>query len=403
MILGGGIGGLYSAYTLLKENPLEKIVLIEKGSRWGGRIYTDNELRVERGGARFSKTHQRLWSLLEEFDLVKDTQELTNEVSYAEGSILSFKYSLIKLLVASSLDVYHDLKSMTLEEYAYKILSKEEVEGLKNAFGYYAELVTMNAKDAIHLILTLNQTFYVLKHGLSQVIQELVKRISLYPHCTMKINEEVLKISKTPEGYKIKTNVATYTTPWCICTLDIETVKRFSLGIRTHGLFNGPLCRIFCTFDEPWYTSLPKYTSKSPLRIIIPHEKCIQISYSDFTYARFWKEVELTYGTEGVNRALVFFIKEALGLDIPMPTTTQVCFWEYGVAYWTPKTDSEKETKYYEEPLKNFYLCSDAYSSRNQQWMEGSLEMSEKACQKIIAKQLPSFRTPFTRSTPFTS
>lgn len=390
MILGGGIGGLYSAYTLLKKNPLEHIVLIEKSGRWGGRIYTDNQWMVERGGARFSEKHERLWNLLEEFDLVKDIVPLTNDFSYAEGSTVHLKYSIIKILAVSSLDVYHDLKSMTLEEYASKILSKEDVDMLKNSFGYYAEFVKMNAHDALQLVLNLNQQFYVLKHGLSQVIQELVKRISLYPNCTMKINEEVVKIHKTQEGYKIKTNVTTYTTPWCICTLDVDTLKRFSLGIRTKGLSNGPLCRIFCTFKEPWYRDLPKYTTKTPLRIIIPHDKCIQISYSDFTYARFWKEVELAYGKDGVNRALVFFIKEALGLDIPTPTTTQVCYWEYGVAYWTPKADSEKETVYYEEPLKNFYLCSDAYSSGNQQWMEGSLEMSEKACQKILKSNHPS-------------
>ncbi len=387
MILGGGIGGLYSAYTLLKKNPLERIVLIEKSGRWGGRIYTDNQLQVERGGARFSDKHERLWNLLKEFDLVKDVVPITNDFSYAEGSTVHLKYSIVKILAASSLDIYHDLKSMTLEEYASKLLSKEDVETLKNSFGYYAEFVKMNARDAIQLILNLNQPFYVLQHGLSQVIQELVKRISLYPNCTMKINEEVVNIRKTAEGYKIKTNVATYTTPWCICTLDVDTLKRFSLGIRTKGLSNGPLCRIFCTFKEPWYRDLPKFTTKTPLRIIIPHDRCIQISYSDFTYAQFWKEVELAYGIEGVNRALVFFIKQALGLDIPMPTTTHVCYWEYGVAYWTPKTDSETETKYYEEPLKNFYLCSDAYSSENQQWMEGSLEMSEKACQKIELKR----------------
>jgi len=386
MILGAGIAGLYSAYTLLKRNPSEKITILEKSGRCGGRIFTDNTLMVDRGGARFSDKHQRLWSLLEEFDLVKDTKALTNDFAYAEGSVIQFKYILIKLLAASTFDLYHDLHNMTLEQYALKILSKEEVHLLKGSFGYYAEFVTMNAKDAIHLIFALNQSFYVLEHGLSQVIQELVRRISLYPNCRIKLNEEVVRIKRTPEGYKVKTNAGTYAAPWCICTLDVETLKRFSLGIRTRGLINGPLCRIFCTFETPWYKELPKYTTQTPLRIIIPHDKCIQISYSDLIYATFWKEVETEYGIEGVNRALVFFIKQALGLDIPMPLTTQVCYWDYGVAYWTPKTDSEKETIYYEEPLKNFYLCSDAYSSENQQWMEGSLEMSQKACQKILSK-----------------
>jgi len=393
MILGGGIGGLYSAYTLLKNNPLEEIMVIEKNDYWGGRIYTDTKLKVERGGARFAKHHTRLWSLLKEFDLCHDIQEIPNEFEYAEGSSLRMKYILFKIIAASKIDMYHTLQDMTLEEYASTIVSKKEVEYLKNSFGYYAELVVMNAKDALQLVSNLNHTFYVLENGLTQVIQELVKRISLYPNCKLRLNEEVLKISEQGEGYKIKTNVTTYDTPWCICTLDSETINRFSLGIRTRGLVHGPLCRIFSTFKDPWYKELPKYSTKTPLRIIIPHEKCIQISYSDHQYARFWKEVETEYGIEGVNRALVFFIKEALGIDIPIPDTTHVCFWEYGVAYWTPKTDSKKESKYYEEPLKNFYLCSDAYSTNHQQWMEGSLEMSELACHKIIAMENVNIRS----------
>ena len=160
MILGGGIGGLYSAYTLLKNYPLQEIILIEKNDYWGGRIYTDTNLQVERGGARFAKHHTRLWSLLKEFDLCGDVQEIPNEFEYAEGSALRVKYILIKLLAASKLDLYHKLQDMTLEEYVSKIMSKEDVEYLKNSFGYYAELVVMNAKDALRLISNLNQQFY---------------------------------------------------------------------------------------------------------------------------------------------------------------------------------------------------------------------------------------------------
>ena len=58
----------------------------------------------------------------------------------------------------------------------------------------------MNAKDALHLIVNLNDTYYVLQHGLSQIINELVKRISLYPNCKLRLNEEVLRVRKTPYG-----------------------------------------------------------------------------------------------------------------------------------------------------------------------------------------------------------
>jgi hypothetical protein len=388
MILGGGISGLYSAYTLLQENPVQKVIVLEKNDRWGGRIYTDKRLNVECGGARFNREHKTLTRLLQELDLIPDVVSIPDNMKIAESPDTPLSSLLWKLGVYNKLDYAHDLTKYTMEEYMRIVLSKEEVQQLKDSIGYYAEIVVMNAKDAIHLLQHMNQPFFRLEHGLSQVIEELVRRLKLYPSCILKLNQDVRSVQRTDKGYRIATQNQVYYAPWCICTLEKNLVKKFSLGIHhLNKLINGPLCRIFCTFKEPWFKDMPKYTSKTPLRIIIPHDTCLQISYSDHKFALFWNQVYATYGVPGVNRALKYFIKEALNLELPTPMTTEVHFWDYGVAYWTKNANSEQLTEYFQEPLPNFYLCSDAYSSEFQQWMEGGLCMSAEACRRITATQ----------------
>jgi len=388
MILGGGISGLYSAYTLLQENPVQKIIVLEKNDRWGGRIYTDKRLNVECGGARFNREHKTLTRLLQELDLIPDVVSIPDNMKIAESPDTPLSSLLWKLGVYNKLDYAHDLTKYTMEEYMRIVLSKEEVQQLKDSIGYYAEIVVMNAKDAIHLLQHMNQPFFRLEHGLSQVIEELIRRLKLYPSCILKLNQDVRSVQRTDKGYRIATQNQVYYAPWCICTLEKNLVKKFSLGIHhLNKLINGPLCRIFCTFKEPWFKDMPKYTSKTPLRIIIPHDTCLQISYSDHKFALFWNQVYATYGVPGVNRALKYFIKEALNLELPTPMTTEVHFWDYGVAYWTKNANSEQLTEYFQEPLPNFYLCSDAYSSEFQQWMEGGLCMSAEACRRITAMQ----------------
>jgi hypothetical protein len=388
MILGGGISGLYSAYTLLQENPVQKIIVLEKNDRWGGRIYTDKRLNVECGGARFNREHKTLTRLLQELNLIPDVVSIPDNMKIAESPETPLSSLLWKLGVYNKLDYAHDLTKYTMEEYMRVVLSEEEVQQLKDSIGYYAEIVVMNAKDAIHLLQHMNQPFFRLEHGLSQVIEELVRRLKLYPSCILKLNQDVRSVQRTDKGYRIATQNQVYYAPWCICTLEKNLVKKFSLGIHhLNKLINGPLCRIFCTFKEPWFKDMPKYTSKTPLRIIIPHDTCLQIAYSDHKFALFWNQVYATYGVPGVNRALKYFIKEALNLELPTPITTEVHFWDYGVAYWTKNANSEQLTEYFQEPIPNFYLCSDAYSSEFQQWMEGGLCMSAEACRRITAMQ----------------
>jgi len=390
MILGAGIAGLYTAYTLLKKNPDRTLHIIESSNRVGGRVYTykDEFMKVEAGSGRFNNQHEILINLIHELGLSNKIRSIKSESQYTEETPFSVKYIVGKIVVASKLDVYNDLTSMSFLEYATKIITQDEIDFLKDAFGYSSELTIMNAKDAIALMSQLNASFYMLEGGLSQIIDELVHRIHLYPNVLIHLNEPVVSITKRESVYTITTTRQKYSTNLCICTLPKQILEQMPISKTFRGSLHkikcGSLCRIYCTFKTPWFKNFPKYTTSNPLRMIIPYTKnTIMISYSDGEYADFWHDLYQKHGTEGVNHALQEFIYESLDIKIPIPLKTNVFYWKCGVGYWGIHADSEKIASKLIQPFSNFYICGEHYSATNQQWMEGALETAHKVCSMI--------------------
>jgi hypothetical protein len=383
MILGGGIAGLYSAYQLLKINPDRKLTILEK-DRWGGRIFTykDSYMKVEAGAGRFSDQHTLLIDLIHELHLDKKISAISSEFEYAESDDYNLKFILAKIIGVSKVDVFHDLIQMSFLEYAKKVVSKEEVQFIKDSFGYYTELVSMNAKDAIELMGQLNSNFFILKGGLSQIIEALLKRLALFPNVQLK-KEEVLSIHIGKE-YTIRTNKATYVTPFCICTLPANVLSTLCKSLKPilKYIISAPLCRIYCAFEHPWFKKLPKITTKSPLRIIIPSDKTLMI-YMDNIYAMFWQDIFLKHGIQGVNKTIHYYIKEVLDINMPKPLKTKLFYWENGVGYWSVGAKKEILSIKIQHPFPRFYVCGENYSATNQQWMEGALETSLSVCKLI--------------------
>jgi len=387
MILGGGIAGLYTAYKLLQRNPDRNLVLIEKEKILGGRIFTykDKNMTVEAGAGRFSKNHILLMELLHEFKLDKKIQPIESSFKYAEGSPYNLKFVLGKIIAFSKIDPLHDLIKLSFLDYARLVVTKEEVQFIEDSFGYYTELVIMNARDTIELLIQLNDDFYVLKDGLSQLIQSIVKQIRLCPNVEIK-QEEVVDIQKINNYYIIRTNKDTYTTSLCVCTFPQHILQKLSffrpLKPLLQYITSAPLCRIYCTFDKHWFKHLPKMTTRTPLRMILPYSKNIVMFYSDNKYAMYWNDLYHKHGIYGVNKALQYYIKELLDITIK-PTHTKVCYWEHGVGYWTVGAHKETIAKQLQQPFPNFYICGENYSAIYQQWMEGALDTSNQILKLI--------------------
>jgi hypothetical protein len=289
IILGGGIAGLYSAYSILKKNKKANILILEKHANVGGRVFTfkNKHMTVEAGAGRFHSEQPLILGLLKELDLEKHIIEINNTWGYgpSDGSHMIhhsifdtptkdnvdlnyisrllksgngvdvqndlftfFNYELYGPMMKHGLEYYlgphtlpcnelilqviikssqysnDELVSISFLEFARRILNDEQVEYIKNSYGYYAKLIYYNAYDAMVVMrknLSPFNKFYALKGGLSSIIRELEKRINTY-------NNVVIKTLHTIEDLHFVED-----------TIFVDSLSDNDDGLDNNGRFNG--------------------------------------------------------------------------------------------------------------------------------------------------------------------
>lgn len=475
IIIGGGIAGLYTCHQLLKKHPNASIVIFEKTQRLGGRIYTykDKDFTIEAGAGRFSDDHPLLFSLLKELRLQhyasrastksvyieKNTttvtatatttmngsandaptsntplHQLSNHIpplekafnhvldAYLGQPILPNAGLIAQVILASQFEPAEKLRNMNFIEYAKTYLTQEQVQFIKNSFGYYSELVIMNAYDALSLMNQLGplNDFFVLKGGLEQIITKLTQILKeKHTNTKIKLNHEVHSIKHmnetihtqirtiySPSFFEItvqntktkKTHI--YQTKKCICAIPqpaLEQFRIFNPILKSHirKVKCEPLCRIYAKFEpdphthKVWFHDLPKATTNSNLRMIIPINAktgVIMISYTDNVYAKFWKKIyEKRDIKELIQRIMEYIVPLFPEKNIPPPKQVKVFYWNCGVGYWGIGANSQTISEEIIQPFPNMdlYICGENYSEKHQQWIEGALETAEKVVELV--------------------
>jgi monoamine oxidase len=434
IIVGGGISGLYVALLLLRRDPKHRVILLEKEKYLGGRIltYTDKYMTVEKGGARFNDAHLRMLNLVHDFGMDPLLIEASPDASFypADGSgperkPLSFVESLInpvavlvnvwaeafspmpivpllaRVIIYSKLLSRSYLIAHNFTQIAEEVLSKEEVAVIQGGFGYYTELVEMNARDAILLMeggLNPSHQFFVLKGGLSQLIAKMVAVINRGERRIL-TDINVASIEYPDNHFVVKSKSGKkFIGLKCICALTREAAQRLAIfrPIKTQldKILCFPLCRIYSKFDmgnreNAWIRDLPKLTTDGPLRIVIPIDSgagVVMTSYTDYKFADAWLAIYEKEGVKGVNQSLQEELQKILGHPVNAPISTKVFHWKCGVGYWGVGADSDAIAAAVQQPIPGvpLYLCGEHYSAKNQQWMEGALETAEEVVAKCI-------------------
>lgn len=443
VILGSGIGGVYTAYKLSQQYPNKSILLIEKTNRLGGRIHSiqispknDPNYILEAGAGRFSSRHSYLQTLIKELNLEENIRPSSGKADYlpvkTDSKIekkenlysqdfmqpiydikpilqLAISYEVgesklsqivAKVILASKLESREYLQDRHFINYAENIISKEEIQHIYDSFGYYSELVMMNAYDSIELMQQLgpNNSFYVLKGGLSQIIDRMVSSFSR--KVEIRLNETVTNISKKEKSsanYKIKTNKYTFLADTVICALPKPNLSKLSIFRPILSTLNkvncGILCRIYAKFhpsEKDWYKPLEKFTTNNHIRMFIPMNKetgIVMISYSDNKYAEYWNALKTK---QKIIRQWKKEIYESTGIRAPDPIDIYVYYWPCGVGYWAIGANSTEISQKMIQPMPekypNLFCCGENYSEKHQQWIEGALETSEKVILNIYEK-----------------
>lgn len=469
VILGGGIAGLYTAYQLVKKEPNAKLLLLEKEKTLGGRIYTHHDaiMDVEAGAGRFHSGQEHLLKLIRELGLQSKLTPITSTATYVDetgkrmNSILDAPNDIIgvykfientnkaalpspepalaaaldnflgkenlpnagiitKILVASKTVSTESLRNQSLLDFAKTVVTPKEVEFLKASFGYYSELVIMNAYDALYLIvvhLSPVHQYYVMKDGLSQLITKLEAKLLKYVNVKIMKNRAVDRIRhitwKGEKSFEILcSNVNTvYCAKICVSALPKQVVEKIvyfrPLTKVLTQIKCAPLCRIYSKFPQVpksaekkahvWFKDLPKLTVNNNLRMVIPYNEekgLIMTSYSDNKFAKYWKKLYDSKGIEGVNQELMPLLKKSTRIhNIPPPIKTEIFYWDCGVGYWGVGANSEKTSKLIVQPFGpnvKMYMCGEHFSEKNQQWIEGALDTSIAVCNRIWQQQSES-------------
>lgn len=399
-IIGGGVSGLNMYLELLKKT--QNIVLLEKQSTFGGRIYQyeENNLSFPAGGARFNRNHKRVIKLLKKYHLLdfRKDRGIDSSIDFidAKGEFgpkfnnkTGFHYIAKVIKAAKQTKNKDELRHYTFLEFAYLHLRKDEVDFLLKASGYSGQLKHMNMFDAYNLFTNGIRTDIPFYAGYFHLlVEEMVKELR-NKGARLRSSANVNHVTQKEGHFDISYNSTLIHAERVVFCIPKPALLKFSLlhsvkPLIEKSLSCKQLCRIYAKFPESdiWFKDIGKTVTNNPLRYVIPMNKengLIMISYTDDDHTNYWKK----YTTQNqLKKQIANLVKQTFNKDVEMPEKVWVFHWDCGVGYWKKGVHSEKIAEYLANPIQNIYICGENYSLQ-QSWVEGALESCERVLQYI--------------------
>ena len=410
IIVGGGIAGLYTAYLLLKKNKKYNILLLEKNSNYGGRIYTyrKNDIQLEFGAGRISNNHILMNKLIKDLKLDKFKYTISNKIDHIlltpSNKPKKYKHlykdelldipTLLKLVFKKSKKyTKQTLIDITFQQLIKKVLSPDAYQFFIDAYEYKKDIFVCNAFDYIRLYkmdFTYNNSFFVLTCGLDKVTTCLYEKLK--NNITFKNNTKcsVLEHNKNTNIFTINNK---YNSKQVILALpknaidNIGYFKYKSPNKLLQSVTPVPLTRVYAVYpknkftNKVWFHDMKKITTNKKIKYIIPineNKGTIMISYTDGHLADEWGKLNKN------KKKLKNKLKNDLNIlfpniSIPEPTEVFVAYWKNGAHFFKSSYSADVVGKDILKPFKNIclYICGETYS-KHQAWAEGSLETSKK-------------------------
>ena len=413
IIIGCGISGLNSAYQLLSKNPQLKILLLEKNNYLGGRIKTftkkinNHNYIWEEGAGRLNDNHKLFLNLIKEFGLSNNLSKISSDITFypSKGTVYThseefsnkFPFDYIqKVINYAKKDKKKNIQKYTFKNYCRNVLSEKEIKFILDSFGYYAQLVKMNAYNAIKLFnegMNPNLQFYHLGPGMDIIIKKLQENI-IKNNGKILLNSNVLNINynESIKIFNVFLEEKVYESKFCIFAIPKPELLKFNILKNIHHELNSinykSLCRIYSVFkkEDIWFKNISKCTTNNNSRYIIPIDKengLIMISYSDSKFADYWNKLYLDDKKQFINK-LKENIYKTYGKKIENPIYTKPSYWKCAIGFWKKNKDSNIISNKIIHPFNNInlFICGENYSE-TQGWIEGALETSYKVVNKI--------------------
>jgi monoamine oxidase len=410
IIIGGGIGGLYLNYLLLKYKKAKNTILIEKSDYFGGRLFayktTVNRKKyiMEAGGGRFNDNHKRYIALIKKFNLTDKIIKLPKKVSLYTKKQKWKKSDLSRYLPYHYMDhlfkgvtLSQNMKKLSFNEWLKKKVEPELFNFILDTYPY-TDIFKINAFDAIALYkkdMNITNNFYILYGGMDQVVHALVREIKKMGGALL-LNTECLNFTEQNNIFTVTTShhrkKTIYSNNLCLAIQKPHLLKfpyLKPLFPLIKSVSNARLLRVYAIFDPKcvWFKNISKSISDSKINYIIPinsKKGLIMISYSDESNAIYLNNLY----RKSPKIMMDYILKECEKLfnqKIPKPLWFKSFFWQHGVGNWLPGYDSKKMSQKMIKPIKykKLFICGENYSKIYQGWAEGALETAENVFKKM--------------------
>ena len=443
VIIGGGISGIYTLYKLSSKYPHLKILLLESGERYGGRIYSykenvdGEEYIMDLGAGRLGHHHKLINNLINELGLKPKIIDIPNTKTYIElsennnardkthlkDSIITKLYKFFVSPLVSKLGK-SVLQKFYLSELIKKYVSLSFFQKVESVFEYSSDLNEFNAYDAIKYFkhdYNNESKFFTLYGGIGQIIEnmlDLIKKTKSYKSKNITLLnlssvENITKINSNNNTlYKIvvnnysKSKVYNVYSNYVICALPKQSLEKLDLFkpfLRDlNSIISINLLRIFEIYDktneEVWFKNIEKTITNSEVQFVIPinpNNGLIMSSYSDSANARFWNLLRAKKGIQFVKNKLNIKLNQLFSIyniKIPPSKYIKMYFWDAGVACWKKNVDSDNLSSKLLNPLPNVFIIGENYS-QYQAWCEGALMTSENCISKLGSMLITTMKT----------
>jgi len=440
LIAGGGIAGLYTAFSILKNAPDVRICILEAANHLGGRLHSvhlEDSTIIEAGGARFNTHQHRILALIQVLGLDSKKIEITSNSRYIpihrnydsqlevifpeiDNIIQQLKGHIRKHNIPDSKLIKTNLLELIDEIYSSKYPTIKKY--LIARYPYYSELHSLNALEGLSLFtneFSQKMRYFILAGGLEQIITSIAHQLEKHSNIHIHLNQPLETISrlenkenkedredredredKYTKLYSITSNGKEFQAHKIILALPqpaLIKIKFLMQNPSIRRLINSiqpePLYRIYARYPpdkksgKVWFANISKVVSNLPIKYIIPsnvEKGIIMISYTDSRFARYWFN-KLVAGDNILQKELARQLELLFPeLEIPEPLWLKHYYWDMGAGYWKPGYSRKEIMPQITQPLANqdIYICNENYSS-HQAWVEGALESADYVLEKL--------------------
>jgi len=409
IIIGAGIGGLYTAFMLNHVFNITNILIIEKSNKIGGRVSTEHIIHngitfdIDLGAGRVPNNQKHIINLIKFLGLEskltegKESKKLyLNKNEFTSIDDHSRFYEIINEM-KTKINSDEHFKILANNYSFYRLLEREydteTADLIKNQFGYSGDIIYQNSLKTIEMFdneFSSHGKFSSLSGGLSQITHGMYD-ILIKKGINFMFETELEDIEKSNNKFRCKlTNK--FNNVFCghlilaipkLSLMKIHYLDR--LEDKLDSVINKPLIRVYAFFPtvdgKSWFDDIDATIITSTLmRQIIPIDPkngYILLCYSDTEAADALHYLDKSDLLE--DELMVHLKKLFPNKQIPNPEKLIVKYWQTATHVWLPSYDIKEINNDMIKPYKDdeLFIVGEVFSLTHD-WMEGALLTANK-------------------------